>query len=284
MQPLVSCIIPTHNRANLLIKSVESVLAQTYKELEVIIVDDHSTDNTKEVIQQLKAKDNRVNYFINPGKGANAARNYGIKMAKGEYVAFNDDDDLWLPEKLEKQTLALIKNDADICFCTYEMNGKFYPFKNCENSNEVNKLLSNFSIIGTPTLLLKKSIIVSGDKYFDEKLNALQDWDFLLNFVPDYKFHHLNEVLIVVNRTQVSITNNSQKLIESHLFILDKHRLFFKKSGTLPSRLNVIANMYYNSKDYKNSIKYYFQYIHIKPFSPRAIRALLYSIYKLIYK
>ena len=103
-KPTVSVIIPTYNRAKWLKKSIQSVLDQTYRDLELIVVDDGSTDRTPEVVKSFK--DKRIRYFRQTKKfpiksqGAAAARNVGIKKARGEFIAFNDDDDLWKKRKL----------------------------------------------------------------------------------------------------------------------------------------------------------------------------------------
>ncbi|MGC8603005.1 MAG: glycosyltransferase family 2 protein, partial [Desulfomonilaceae bacterium] len=101
---LVSVIIPTYNRAHLIERAVNSVLEQTYDKLEIIVVDDGSTDNTGNVLSQLQDGDSRVRYIRHEtNKGSQSARNTGIRNARGDYVAFLDSDDEWLPYKLEKQ-------------------------------------------------------------------------------------------------------------------------------------------------------------------------------------
>ena len=100
--PKISVVIPTHNRASFLKKAIESVLRQSYTNLEVIIVDDNSTDNTKEVVNSYK--DKRIKYIVHDkNKGGAVARNTGIIASTGDIVAFLDDDDEWLPEKIKKQ-------------------------------------------------------------------------------------------------------------------------------------------------------------------------------------
>jgi len=100
--PTVSVIISTYNRAHLIGRAIQSVLNQTYQDFEVIVVDDGSTDNTEEIVKSFN--DPRIRYIRHEkNKGAAAARNTGIKAARGKYIAFQDSDDEWLPEKLEKQ-------------------------------------------------------------------------------------------------------------------------------------------------------------------------------------
>ena len=102
--PTVSIIIPTYNRAHLIGRAIQSVLNQTYQNFEIIVVDDGSTDNTEEMIKEFQKHDKRIKYIRHEkNRGGAAARNTGIKVARGEYIAFQDSDDEWLPEKLEKQ-------------------------------------------------------------------------------------------------------------------------------------------------------------------------------------
>ena len=107
--PTVSVIIPTYNRADYLIEAVESVFSQTFDDYEIIIVDDGSTDNTRECLEPLIAE-NKVRYFYQDDRSKSAARNMGIKLASGKYIAFLDSDDIFLPTKLEKQVLFLDQN------------------------------------------------------------------------------------------------------------------------------------------------------------------------------
>src|SRR5215212_11526906 len=100
MNPLVSVVIPTYNRRRLVVEAVESALAQTYRPLEILVVDDGSTDGTEAELHRFGSA---VRYLKQPNQGAAAARNRGIRAATGELVAFLDSDDLWAPAKIEKQ-------------------------------------------------------------------------------------------------------------------------------------------------------------------------------------
>jgi glycosyltransferase involved in cell wall biosynthesis len=131
-QPLVSVILPTYNRAHIVSKALQSVLAQTYPNFEVIVIDDGSTDNTKEIITNIACKDPRVKYFRNnENKGPAGARNVGISLAKGELIAFIDDDVEWFPNKLERQVnlLQTLPEDYAVVYSgLYKIfsNKKFY--------------------------------------------------------------------------------------------------------------------------------------------------------------
>jgi len=114
--PLVSIIIPTYNRAHLIRETLDSVLAQTYSNWECIIIDDGSTDETNSLLTKYCAKDSRFQYQHRPNnrpKGANACRNYGFELSKGEYINWFDSDDLMMINKLELQVENILKNNCD---------------------------------------------------------------------------------------------------------------------------------------------------------------------------
>ena len=109
---MVSVIIPTYNREKTILRAINSVLDQTYKEIELIIVDDGSIDNTRKIVESLNCQ--KIKYIYQKNGGAAKARNTGIIAASGEYISFQDSDDYWYPEKLEKQLAELEDKNADI--------------------------------------------------------------------------------------------------------------------------------------------------------------------------
>ena len=181
---MVSVIIPTYNRESTIKKSIDSVLQQTYKDLELIIVDDGSTDNTGQIINGYQ--DSRLHYIKAEKRGgANKARNIGIVNAKGEYIAFQDSDDIWEKDKLEKQVRVLQENkQIDGVFCRhmyYFANGKMISTPNKKFTKDLlqeklKETLARGNVIGTPTLIVRKSCF---DKIgmFDEMLPRFQDWN-----------------------------------------------------------------------------------------------------------
>ena len=135
INPTVSIILPTYNRAHTLRKAVDSILNQTYKDFELIVVDDGSTDDTYNLIKSIN--DYRIVYVKHEkNKGAAAARNTGIKLAKGKYIAFQDSDDEWYSHKLEKQ-MEIIENNKliDIVYSSFFLikNGQKYLYPQKKN-------------------------------------------------------------------------------------------------------------------------------------------------------
>lgn len=118
--PQVSIITPTYNCARFIEETIKSVQAQTFTDWEMIISDDCSTDNTKEVIAPYLASDSRIKYICNDkNSGAAITRNNALRIASGRWIAFLDSDDLWLPEKLEKQISFMIENGINFSYTNY---------------------------------------------------------------------------------------------------------------------------------------------------------------------
>lgn len=212
--PLISCIIPTHNRSLKLKTAIETVLSQTYPNLELLIVDDQSKDDTKEVVEILQLKDNRIRYLLNPNKGGNNARNYGITHAKGQYIAFLDDDDRWVNTKLEKQLNAFKKlgSEYGVVYCTFARKSaggkvlKRHPgrFSRVKNGNILNRLLKR-NYITTSSLFVKAEVFQKSGM-FSPTYKSFQDWEILTRIACDYHFQYLKEVLVHLYESTDSIT------------------------------------------------------------------------------
>ena len=118
---LVSVIMPTYNCGKFIAETIESIQAQTYTNWEIVIVDDCSTDNTKEIVDEYIAKDSRIKYHcLETNSGAAVARTKSMELAEGEYIAFCDSDDLWMPDKLERQLAFMKENDYAFSCTAYE--------------------------------------------------------------------------------------------------------------------------------------------------------------------
>lgn len=221
----VSVIIPTYNRASTIKDSIQSVLNQTVQPLEIIIIDDHSLDNTEEIVKSFNSS--KVIYILNRRtKGANGARNTGINLAKGKYIAFQDSDDIWHHNKLEMQLSFMEKYQSyDMCFCSLEKKNvveNIFPKTEVSEHNIKNEILKK-NFISTQTIFIKTE--VAKNILFDENLKKLQDWDFCIRVLKKYKIKHINQVMVDVFLQEDSIT-----YIESPV---DAYRQIFKKHPQL---------------------------------------------------
>lgn len=196
---MVSVIIPTYNRKATIVKAIESVLEQTYSDIECIVVDDCSTDGTYEVVE--KIDDRRLKYFkLSENMGACYARNFGIEHSCGEFIAFNDSDDTWHKDKIEKQLDFMERQKMDASFCCLRLVDGYrvtiFPnqFKG-ERDLCIERLLTrNFA--STQTIMCQRKCIEKCK--FDEQLVRYQDWDFMIQLMQEYKVGFLNEPLVDV--------------------------------------------------------------------------------------
>jgi len=242
-KPTVSVIIPTYNRAHLISRAIKSVLNQTYQDFEVIVVDDGSTDNTEEVIKEFQKKDERIKYVRHEkNKGGSAARNTGIKAAKGKYIAFLDSDDEWLPEKLEKQMKVFENAPAKVGvvytgFWRIENNKKIYIPSSWVKKKEgnIHKELLKGNFIGLPTVLVRKECFKKAEM-FDEKLPRLQDWELVIRLSKYYDFKCIDKPLLISYYTSDCISTNNNALIKALKLILSKHFDEFTKDRNLLSK------------------------------------------------
>jgi len=241
MYPLVSSVITTHNRALLLRRAIESVLSQTYCYIECIVVDDKSTDNTKDVCSEFPA----VRYiYISPeeSKGGNYARNKGIKAAKGHYVAFLDDDDYWLPEKIEKQVDVMEKHECDLVYCgrTLEIVANEViqyedqiPLQEC-TGNISSKILQE--IYATTSCIMAKRQKLIDIGMFDEDLRFWQEYELQIRIAQFHPFYCVCEPLVVyrcnVNDNQ-RLTNKYYAWRNAVKYIREKHKNLYQKQSLL---------------------------------------------------
>ncbi len=200
MDKLVSIIIPTYNSAKFLRDvSLPSVLKQSYKNLEVIVIDDGSTDDTRDVVSGFILNEN-FKYYYQDNKGQASARNLGIKLSTGEYVAFLDADDYWHPNKISKQLdLMLLNNSKGFCFCDfYEIkdgNRKYYS-QNPGDSFLIDILMALKSVL--PSTILIKREVLNRIGFFNEKSNLryIEDIDFIIRLAASEEFVYLPEALV----------------------------------------------------------------------------------------
>ena len=225
----VTVIIPTYNRADIIEKSIRSVLDQTYEDFTLIIVDDCSKDNTEGVVRNIG--DERIIFHRLPENiGATGARNEGVKLAQTEFVAFHDSDDMWLPDKLEKQIKYMDEHpDAGMVYGrmrvispekTYEfpneavagdLEGKIYPWLLRRNS------------IGTPVMFIRKKCFEEAGG-FDTSLRCLEDWEFAIRFSKQFEIGYIDDVLMDSFLSEGGVSRNIGAYYETRCKILVQHK------------------------------------------------------------
>lgn len=236
---MVSVVIPVYNRQNTIRNSILSVLDQVGFDLEIIVVDDFSTDNTKEEV--LSINDDRVKYFkLTKNSGACVARNYGIQKSKGEYIAFQDSDDIWLPNKLEKQINKLKEVNTDIISCSMIANNGEMTWFVPNITNIYNRFINiqdvlRHSFISTQTILAKRKVFDLN--LFDKNMPRMQDWDFILRAVQNSKLYFMEDRLVEQFIQNDSITSNPQKGIIALDLIYVKYRNLFDNDKIALSNL-----------------------------------------------
>jgi glycosyltransferase involved in cell wall biosynthesis len=202
---LISVILPTHNRAALLPRAIRSVLAQSHRELELIVVDDCSSDDTPQVVAAIA--DPRLRYLrLTHSHHAAGARNAGIAAARGEFIAFQDDDDLWFVEKLEKQ-LATLRAGGDavgLNLCgRIRFDRKAPSYVGGEQTLQRMQFtrgpLEGFAMLATPAWLVRKRYLdqTSG---FDEQLHTWEDWELALRLSKICRINQIDEPLYLQDR------------------------------------------------------------------------------------
>jgi len=266
---MVSVIIPTYNRAEVLPRAIESVLSQTYEDLELIVVDDASTDDTAAVIEQYD--DRRIRYYcFEKNKGANAARNRGIKLANGKYISFLDSDDELKPTYIEQAISEFNKID-NRCVCV------FTSFSNMNNKKLIdvskakdgyvtyNEILSD-NVVGGFSCVTFKSIVFDTVGELDETLQSQQDYDYFIRiYKHNYQIFGVDKELVVCHKSSGNrISDNLSNKLNGSNEILSKHSDLLNKKGK--SRLYYYSAIGYAQKGkMKNARNNFKKSIYLTP-------------------
>ena len=232
----VSFLLPTYNRAQTIRMAVDSVLNQTYRDIELIIVDDASTDGTQDVVTQIA--DDRIRYLrLEQRSGACNARNIGALSARGEFISFQDSDDKWHLDKLEKQYQFMIDRNLDFSFCGMtrimleDPNRKYYyPNVDMDDNKDYFDQLLYLNRVGTQTIICKRECF---EKIrFDVTLKRFQDWDFALQAARIYSIGYLRESLVdsFVQKDSISKSSLANKNAWESLY--NKYKKDIQKNPT----------------------------------------------------
>lgn len=288
----VSVVIPTFNRSSTVLESVNSVLRQSFQDFEIIIVDDCSSDNTLDMLSDID--DGRIRIIKHErNQGAGAARNTGIRTAQGEFVAFQDSDDEWLPTKLAKQ-LAVLKSkgpDWPAAYCGMLIVRGINQQESARtrvwyipddrptalDGDLVQPLIAN-SFISTQTLIVRRDALQTVGE-FDESLPALEDWDFTLRIAQVGKIAFVDEPLVLQRFSANSITRSEPKRVKAYI------RIFEKMKESLPLSPAVINDHNYSISgglrrlgDLGTASRYALSCVYSSPFQLKYWASFLYIV------
>ncbi|MBD2425194.1 glycosyltransferase [Phormidium sp. FACHB-1136] len=222
---IISVIIPAYNAEKTIKETLESALNQSFRDLEVIVIDDGSTDKTAEIVSGLE--DNRIRFFSYPNSGAQISRNRGIEKSTGDYLSFLDADDLWTPDKLEAQYFALQEHSD--CAVAYswttfiDENGNPLPGgQRFRFQGQVYEqlLLGDFIGSGSNPLIRKEALLAVGT--FDEAILGGQDWEMWLRLASQYSFTVVPRNQVLYRKSSTSWSSNIERQERGYKQVIDK--------------------------------------------------------------
>ncbi len=235
--PKVSIILPTYNCAKYLPESVSSALSQTFPDFELLIIDDGSADNTKDIIDK-NYGDPRIRYIKQAHAGLAAARNNALENAAGEYIAFLDADDIFLKEKIEKQLSVFEKNSSAAVVHTNEKyfleddKNTLFDSPHPKFSGDVLFFLKRSNFMPVTTIMVRRSAIEG--MRFDESLKSHEDWDFWLKLsAKGGRFEYLPEPLTLIRARRSGMTAENDIMLKSRIIVGERAKAIWKglKSG-----------------------------------------------------
>ena len=251
---LVSVIIPTHNRANLLGRAIQSVLEQTFTRFELIIVDDGSTDETENLVRNFR--DKRISYCRQKNMGATAARNTGLELARGDYVSFLDSDDEWTPTKIERQLEVFCSSalpNLGLVTCGHRivrLNGETSDWLPKRRGWLHEDALEQRQFgWGTPLLLVKRQCLLDFGVRFDPDLPARQDWDFVTRLSEHVQVDFVPEALLIVHEHPGDRVRTPARAVAANLYLHDKYEHILEARPTTHARFHLRTAMLCLSND-----------------------------------
>ena len=242
---LISVIIPCYNSESFIIDALESVKAQSYSNLEIIIINDGSTDNTKDIVMGFIASNARLNIILidQLNKGVSAARNAGLRAASGDWIALLDSDDKWLSKKLEKQ-MAIVTSNPNVDFLGTNRNGEIFDqfiYKKIEALTQIYpRDLFYKMFFFTSTVIFKKEIL-NTIGYFDEKISFCEDAKFFIQICRRYNCFLLKESLVIAGGGRADYLKNG---LSGNLWKMQKGELNNINEGFKTGLINIFEYVF----------------------------------------
>ena len=233
--PLVSILIPTHNRAFSLQRAIESCLNQTYEPLEILVVDDASSPPARESVSETIQNHPSIRWIRQEkNRGAPAARNRGLHESRGEYICFLDDDDELFPEKITRQVEFLASSDESIFGVTHDVEderfGERLVIRNAQHYPSYTSFLKGFANTGTEAVLYKRNSLLEA-KGFDEELPSSQEYDLLIRLAKNGDLGYEPHILSRHYASQESISLNLSKKYKGSAMLYRRHHGRFYEVG-----------------------------------------------------
>jgi glycosyltransferase involved in cell wall biosynthesis len=221
--PKVSVVMLTYKRGDIVSKAIESVLAQTYKDFEFIIINDGSLDNTDEVVKKYKKNDKRIRYYKNPkNMGIAFSRNRAFGLARAPYIMIMDDDDFSLNERMEKQVKFLDKN-PQIDVVVGQIKG--FP-RVPQNHNAIASFLIQHNVVGNANIMYRSDFAKEHKIFYDEELKISEDWDYWVKMLfSGAKFASIEDDVLV--REPLSVKHHVKDFEEGNKVIRKKIGEYF---------------------------------------------------------
>jgi len=285
---LVSVIIPAFNRQKTIETAVNSVLSQTYRNFEILVVDDGSKDKTEEVIKKIQQREPRIKYLKHPtNRGAQAARNTGIHAAKGIWIAFLDSDDCWLKDSLEMRLQLAREKQVDVvhsdCFLLKDEKNpmKLFGVPPFEGFIYENLLKQPGPVF--PSLLVKKNALEKIE-YLDEHLKSYQEWDTAIRLSKYYNFAFYPKPTFIYDcRNSDTISKDNLRDVQGYEQIIKKFQkeiLRYAGYTALANHYLILSIKYYNLKMNKRCIECFLKSFIIMPFNLNLIFSLMKKIFR----
>ena len=286
MEKLVSVIIPTYNRAGILPTSIKSVINQSYKNLEIIVWDDGSDDNTEDVVEQIS--DPRIKYYRGENGGAGHARNMGISKATGEYIAFHDSDDICRPYRIEEQVKYLEANNLDMVYAQLERHDFNDPniTHRYPDDGQIGKTkeetYNNFltrSSVWTQVILCRASCCKQ--ILFNEWLPAMEDWEWSLRFSKCFSVGWQSLVVVDSFIQENSISRSSHNKM---LTLFQMYGIYYDDIEKLKIKYIwkwLIA--YYNYIDNPDTFFEFGTRSIIKAYNQNSVKGIIYGLLYIFY-
>ncbi len=273
--PTVSVVIPTYNAARYVEAAVASVLGQTFKDVEVLVVDDGSTDETEAVLSRYRSA---VRYLRQENGGVSAARNRGIQESTGRYVAFLDADDTWFPEKLDRQVAALGSSGRHrACYsahviCTEALEPLSVQ-RGVRKSSSLEGLLLIGNVVGTPSSVLCDRSLFSIVGGFDPRLSQCADWDMWVRLATVSEFLYLDEPLVMYRQHGSNMSRAPKLLERDSVRVLEKAfdlpslppSVRVARRAAFARNYMVLAGTYFYARRYPDVLRCVIQALSLDP-------------------